>query len=153
MKIKLSYIFFVGIITITACTNPPSNNEEKRELTSSEERAELYQEVIAVHDEVMPRIEEIVTYQGKIRVELDSLIEFDSTSIRVKELNELNDKLASADKAMMEWMRSFHKSTNEEGLSDSDAIELLHGEMQKIKNVKRQMEEGIEKAQRFYSEK
>ncbi len=60
---------------------------------------ELQTKVFELHDELMPKTEELVSLQGK----LDSL----STSKDSAHVNKIKKALAKSDQAMMDWMHQF----------------------------------------------
>lgn len=61
-------------------------------------------QVLAVHDEIMPRMGEVVILADKA----DSLAHMDSVTYKP-----IADALHKADKDMMHWMRSYHLPTDE----------------------------------------
>lgn len=133
MKIKYISVTVVMFLLMSC----GGNHDNKREIVSIEEqRNELFQEVIKVHDEVMPKMEDIIGLQDKIRVLMDSLLEVDSTSSELSNLEELNAKLNEADKSMMEWMREFDVEMNSDEVNQNEAIEYFTNEMNKIEEVK-----------------
>lgn len=64
----------------------------------------IEKQVLAVHDEVMPRMGEVVALADKA----DSLVRVDSLTYKP-----IADALHKADRDMMHWMRSYHLPTDE----------------------------------------
>lgn len=80
-----------------------------------DENQQLKDEVIAIHDEVMPYMGELKTLRKKINAKAEGLVEEDSigNSEKVLELKILAKDLDNAFEGMFVWMRQF-KNTYEE---------------------------------------
>ena len=85
----LNKLFIFGLIL---CLVSCSQAEEKLS-------EELQEKVLGLHDELMPKTEEIVSLQAQ----LDSL----STGKDSVHINKLKRALAKSDQAMMDWMHQF----------------------------------------------
>lgn len=112
----------------------------------------LAKEVIAVHDEVMPKMGELT----KLRRELKDSVNHwtaDSTvnhSVQIQKATDLIADLDAADKGMMDWM---HEYNGGQGIYDHEEImKYLNEEMVKITAVKEQMNGAIE-ASKIYLKK
>lgn len=140
------------VVTMASCGRGENGDATNVTITKEEQRNELYQQVIVIHDEVMPKMEDIINLQDKIRIQLDSLIEIDSTSERIIILQEMNLKLESADKSMMNWMREFDVDMNSDEVNQDEAIEYLENEMRRIEEVKEVVNTSIEEVQRSIRE-
>ena len=90
MKLFL-YIGLASGLFVAACGQSSSVSEVQVQ--------NLEKEVMAVHDEVMPRMTEVVLLAEKA----DSLVQTDSLTYKP-----VADALHKADKDMMHWMRSYH---------------------------------------------
>ena len=105
----------------------------------------LKDEVMAIHDEVMPRMQDIMNLKKQARQQIDSLSSDTlSQDARIEELEQLIQELEEADEAMMGWMRAYKR--NFEG-SDEEYMEYLMGEKQKIQQVRDEMMEAINEAE------
>ncbi|MDH5366622.1 MAG: hypothetical protein OEW67_06515 [Cyclobacteriaceae bacterium] len=143
-------IFAILWIALFSCNGKKTAQENDKIITSVEEQRDiLYQEVIAVHDEVMPKMQEIVALQEKLRVQIDSLNEVDSTSEITSSLNEVNLMLKNADDAMMNWMREFKPEMNAKEVENEEALTYLRNEMDRIIEVQKVVNESIENAHTF----
>ncbi len=69
------------------------------------ESEDLYIQVMAVHDEVMPKMDDIMKEKSRIQ----DLINESSDSARVQALEAVIVRLNDADESMMQWMRSFDR--------------------------------------------
>jgi len=132
MKKYLFAIIVAGII-------PSSCKEEKRADTSQMKK------VMAIHDEVMPKMSTIGSLVGKL-----SELENDSTAMG-KEYEEARIELQDAHKSMMDWMKGFgDRFDSDEILNGKELTEQkqkwLNEEELKVIALKTQINESIEKA-------
>ena len=111
-----------------------------RENHSNPEVQALYDEVMFVHDEVMPEMSTIHRLKKQIR----KLPEQDSLCY------DLIKQLDEADEAMMSWMAQF--KTDKEA-SDQEKINYLKEEKNKITEVSRLMKTSISDATSFLENK
>ncbi len=116
--------------------------------TSCNEKKESTQmkEVMAIHDEVMPKMGQL----GKLVGELKGM-ENDSTEIG-KQYKEARIALQDANKAMMDWMQNFgDRFTPDEIMKGAELSEQkaqwLDEEEEKVKSLKVQINSSIENAQ------
>lgn len=91
----------------------------------------LKDEVIAIHDEVMPHMGELKTLRKKINQKAEDLHEKDSiaNSEKVKELTILAKELDDAFEGMFVWMRQFKNSYEE---MDEEEIKIYLQEQNKL---------------------
>ncbi len=113
-------------------------------------------EVFAVHDEVMPKIGEIM----KLRKELNQLISTEdslaATSASATVLSDekktqaalLSRQLGEADSLMMAWMNGYNADTLKK-LESADALRYLEQEKGKVNNVKEKISSSIANARQF----
>lgn len=104
--------------------------------------AKLEADVMAVHDEVMPKMEQIMNLQAdlKKRTETDSITRATADSLG-RALNE-------ADKAMSDWMAEY-KTDAVKTLPPAEARTYLEGEKRKIEAVKEKTNRSIDAAKAF----
>ncbi len=143
-------ILLLALPTIWIACNAASEN--KSETTAQEEVSDLkkleeksWQEVMDIHDEVMPRMGEINRLKRNISKQLKSAEESLQTETAAK-MKEAVDKLEEADKMMMDWMSSFSNGyTNVQKEGDHKKImEYLEMEKGNITEVKNAMLGSIE---------
>lgn len=108
-----------------------------------QEEDTLRNEVFAIHDEVMPKMSEIVQLKG-------GLIEMPTDSTNEAEVKAAHSHLEKAEDAMMQWMNNF---TAPEKLRDTKSHEeimaYLQNEKVAIIKVKDDMNSSIEAAKRI----
>jgi len=112
----------------------------------AEKESKQMKEVMAVHDEVMPKMGQL----GKLVGELKAM-ENDSTDIG-KQYKEARIDLQEANEAMMSWMQGFgDRFTPDEILNGKELPEQkqkwLDEEEEKVKAMREQINSSIEKAQ------
>ncbi len=124
----MKYLTLLFIALVVACS-PSKENELKT----------LKDEVMAIHDEVMPKIGDL----RKVRMELeslsDSLMATDST--RAMELSSLAADISDASEGMMVWMRNYEPEF--EG-TEEEIKAYLEGQKVSIQKVKEDMLESME---------
>lgn len=118
--------------------------------SDKKEQQALFEEVMLVHDEVMPKM-------GNLRAlstELSSLAELfeqdtllDDRTQKVKEMRELAENLMDANEGMMEWMRQFEQV--EEGTPHGEVIKYLNEQREEIQKVRDDMINSEEQAEKY----
>ncbi|EOZ93251.1 hypothetical protein A33Q_3841 [Indibacter alkaliphilus LW1] len=103
---------------------------EKKENTE-----ELRDEVIAIHDEVMPLMGEIKSLRKDILKVSEGLYQEDSVdnAEKIKSLQALANKLDEAFDGMFVWMRQYQSSP--EALSEQEYREYLLDQKEKVEKV------------------
>jgi hypothetical protein len=107
---------------------------------------------MTIHDEVMPRMQDIMKLKSEVKYIMDSLLVVgqDELESKIIELKALHNQLEEADQRMMNWMHEFHP------VADSISIEAaeiyLKKEKAKIAEVKTIMLKAIEDASRVVTE-
>lgn len=102
-------------------------------------------EVIEVHDQVMTQMGTLTKLIGELNGKVDS------TAVGMKYDTAKKD-LQNAHKAMMDWMKDFGNNFDSDEILNGKALstdkqKLLDEEMDKIQEVKRQINSGIENAE------
>lgn len=119
---------------------------------------ELDKEVLAIHDEVMPRMDNIMSLQRKLTgkvSQLDSLQQEGVSSTTLAEqrqkAHDLHRQLSQADSMMMEWMYSYRRDSAL-ALSTQEAVGYFEKEMERIRLVKEITNKSISEAEDFLKE-
>ncbi|WP_461533901.1 hypothetical protein [Sinomicrobium sp.] len=143
-----SYTLF-SLLSVIAFTATISCSDKASEEVNKYK--ELYQEIIAVHDEVMPKMGELNKLSKTLKEETDS-VSSSHTGIL--------DSLKLSHTTMMDWMKDFSEKfpygtdplqkTTEELQRD---IELLKTEREEVNKMRDLIEESMAKAQKAISEK
>jgi len=114
------------IALLSGCANP-----------KKEEIARLGEEVLYLHDEAMPLMDNLYS----TRVALQKLANTDSTQSGQDSVAELIQELKLAEDAMMNWMRNF--DPNFEGKTDDETIAYLNEKKESISQVAEQMNQAL----------
>ncbi len=123
MKTILSLSLIVAILLVSSC------GEKKKEA-----KDELLDKVMAVHDEIMPKMGDIMKFKKQLQEKLDELsseAEIDST--KIDELEQAIADLENSHEEMMGWMRQFNNDF--EGMVNEEIMKYLDGQMKKIEKV------------------
>lgn len=142
IKTVLGLLFMA--VMITAC-GPGKAEQQKKQ------QEDLAKEVIAVHDEVMPQMGELVKLRKQLKEKLNVWNEPATVdSARAQKATLLVADLDAADKGMMDWMHTYNGG---EGLYDHDAVmAYLTDEKTKITTVKENMNKSMDAAKQFLEE-
>lgn len=106
---------------------------------NNKEQDQLFKEVMAIHDEVMPKMGTLRKLSKQIELQLDSL-EVGNTQIDNKMKRKMESavkKLDDANESMMEWMRQFEQL--EEGTPHEEALKYLKDQKQLMEKVRDNM--------------
>ncbi|MEM6644052.1 MAG: hypothetical protein AAF616_13810 [Bacteroidota bacterium] len=101
---------------------------------------ELKEEVLAIHDEVMPKIGELRRVRKDLMKRADSVSASDSTIS--KSLIETANELGEASESMMQWMREYEPDFQG---TDEEVAAYLELQKEAIIEVKYQMEGALTK--------
>lgn len=115
----------------------------------------LETEVLTIHDEVMPKMDQIMTLKSQLSKKIqhmDSLQNEGISSItfaeeRIKAVD-LNQKLNESDKLMMKWMHEY-RGDSAKKLKSDQALTYFEKEKEKILNVKQTTLKSIQEAETF----
>lgn len=129
----------LGTLLFSSCES--ENKEEKAKA--------LEREVMAIHDEVMPWMGTISDQSDSLKAHYNHLKmhEAETDSLLLEQILETLEQLKTADEAMMAWMRQYERPA--EDMKHEDKMTYLEGEKEKMTEVKRIMEEAIDRADRF----
>jgi len=138
---KLNFLSLLAIILwVAACG--PAQKEDGEETVDPET---LKDEVMAVHDEVMPKMQDIMRLKKQARSKVDSLAtDSISNASQIESMETLISTLEEADETMMNWMRNYRRDF--EG-TDEEYVAYLQKEKEAIEAVKEDMFAAIEEAE------
>ena len=130
MKTILPVLSFVVLSLVLSCGEKKQDNQA------------LYDEVMKVHDEVMPKMDDIYKLKQELKKQISDTPNLVDEKRRTIEATIL--KLDSASEAMMVWMRNFNPLPD--SLGEEKAREYLEDQQEKIEKVKDEMLDAINKA-------
>lgn len=116
---------------------------------------ELEGEVMTIHDEVMPQMDDIMTLKSKLSkkiIHMDSLQNEGIAGNNIAEqrikATEVNQKLNESDKLMMDWMHEY-RGDSAKKLKSEEAILYFEAQKKKIIDVKEITSKNIQEAKSF----
>jgi hypothetical protein len=107
------------------------HNPEAADAVDISENQVLYNEVMKIHDEVMPKMEDMHKRKEALK---KKLAESNLSAEQKKQIQSKINQLDSAGESMMVWMREFNPIPDSAG--EEKAREYLEGEMEKVKEVR-----------------
>jgi hypothetical protein len=110
---------------------------------------DLQATVIEVHDEVMPKMDDLMKLKSKLNVIKVDSINLLTTESRVT-ANNLISSLNTADEGMMNWMRNYDSMM--QGMSEEEKLAYLIKQEVSIKKVKQDMLSAIAGASEFIAD-
>ena len=144
MKIRLLLIGMIISVLFYSCKEEKKADEPDSSTTKMEE-------VMAIHDQVMPKMSTI----GKLVGELKPMVDSTETGLEYgKAMNDLQD----AHKAMMDWMQGFGSRFDSDEILNGKELtdqkkEWLLEEEEKVKALRDQINSSIENAERILGER
>lgn len=134
-------LFFLIISLAVSCNS--SKNEQQF----------LFDEVMEIHDKVMPEMGHLKSLAGTLSQKADSLA-LDSLgdySQQINEMRTLSKKLKDANERMMQWMRQFEQT--EEGTPHEEVMKYLKQQREHIQKVSDSMLKSKEEAEKYLEDK
>jgi len=136
-------LFILSTVVLSACTSSGKHEGHSADSGNADNPNQvLYDQVMDIHDEIMPRVEDIY-HLKKVLLEKVASTK-DLTADKKQELESILIQLDSADHLMMDWMHTFNPLPD--SADQEKARAYLESEMEKIKKVRELMNESIEKA-------
>lgn len=136
------------IVTLASCGQKQQehhhDHDHAQDALFGAENQALYDEVMKVHDEVMPKMNDLYKMKQDLQKKLDETK--DLSEEKKKELEQTIARLDSASDGMMVWMRQFNPVPD--SLGEEKAREYLEDEMERVKKVKEDILETLEDAEK-----
>ena len=134
MKLFSSFLILLFSMLVHACANPLIE-------TNKAMRAQI----IGVHDEVMPKIGQLMSMEKKALAQADSLFAQDSTATYdIDAMRSLAGQLNQAHEGMFVWMRQY--SLDEEGKTPEELKTYLDEQLVKVNQVNADIKAALEQA-------
>jgi len=135
MKLVASALTLLVSFLILSCANP-----------LIEENKKLREQIIGVHDEVMPKMGELKALEKKASEQADSLYAQDSTATaEIESLRSLASQLNQAHEDMFVWMRQY--SLEEEGKTPEEIKIYLDEQWVKVNQVNKSIQSALQQAE------
>ena len=99
-------LFFLILLALMAC----QSNEAGSSQNVPKDLRSLHQEVLDIHDEVMPKMSQLTGLQAQLGDKLKELRAMQPTDMeKLKEANQVLGQLNRSESAMWDWMDGFSK--------------------------------------------
>ena len=140
MKLKTATVFFSICLVLVSCKNETKKNEVPSQM----------EEVMAIHDEVMPKMGTISHLIADLKPKVDS------TEVGKENLKAIRD-LQGAHKSMMDWMKDFGERFNYEEIMNGMELTTkkqgwLKEEEVKVNELREKINTSIANAERVLAE-
>lgn len=134
MKLFSASLILLLSFLVLACANP-----------LIEANKEMRAQIIGVHDEVMPKIGQLMSLEKEALAQADSLLAQDSTAIaEIEGMQSLAGQLNQAHEGMFVWMRQY--SLEEEGKTPEEIKTYLDEQLVKVNQVNGNIKAAMEQA-------
>jgi predicted component of type VI protein secretion system len=117
-------------------------HHDEDESESNNPNQALYDQVMDIHNEVMPKSDEIYQLKKEVKDKIASTTNLEPD--KKKQLEQIIAELDSADHSMMDWMHKFKPLPD--SVNQELAREYLENEMERIKNVRELINGSLQKA-------
>lgn len=137
---KMFFFLLLSVFAFSACQTGEKQPSEEELLA---EQDQLWDEVMAAHDEVMPKMSEI----KRLERELGAMIgeESELGAEAQEKVGQVVQQLAAAGEGMMSWMSQIRQlEPLREEMEHDQIVEYLKGEKEKITKVQADMLQSIE---------
>lgn len=137
---KIFFFLLISVFTFSACQSGEQKPSEEDQIAEQEK---LWDEVMAGHDEVMPKMSEIKRLERELSAMIGEESALDSEA--QEKVGQVVQQLAAAGESMMEWMSNIRQLESLRTEMDHAAIvAYLNGEKEKITKVQQDMLQSIE---------
>lgn len=124
-------------------TDKEEHGHEHHGETEESDNQALYDEVMKVHDEVMPKMNDIYKLKEELKTEIANAPAM--VEEKRKDIEAMITQLDSASERMMVWMRNFNPIPD--SLGEEKARKYLEEQKIKVEKVKEDMLKAIEEAE------
>ena len=151
---KKYLLIALTVCSLYACTKNTENTESHDHHTTGNGLNDKTQEVLAIHDSIMPNMDKLMELKKQLKTEVkitDSLLALKPVNTFKTYKNEalkITAELDSADHAMMGWMHGF-KMDSLKKLDKSQAEAYVADQKKKIEEVRDLMNKSIMDASEF----
>ena len=139
MKTSITKLFFCIFLITIGCTQTSKENQETEE---EDPNKKLYEQVMDIHDEVMPSMDELYSLKRQLNDKIANSP--DLVEEKRKDIDNTIHLIDSASRGMMTWMNEFKPEEH----NDEDLRVYLESEMKRVQKVKDTMLDAIEKGKK-----
>lgn len=142
MKRIFLHLLFCVLVCLSACKDKSHESDHDHDRAEAGGNQALYDEVMNIHDEVMPKMNDIHRKKTELKEKLAN-----NPGVSAEEKDKANAmiaKLDSAGESMMAWMREFRPLPD--SLGEDKAREYLEKELERVKRVRENILEALDEA-------
>ncbi len=134
-------LFLIVMLLIASC------GEQKKSAKDA-----LYEKVMEVHDEIMPKMGDIMKYKKQLKEKIGMLTteSTEENADKIAELNKAINDLENSHEEMMNWMHGFE--SNFEGKVEEEVIKYLNTQKEKIETVGEMTNNALKNAEEMLKE-
>lgn len=136
---KYLSLLIIAVLILFSCSNTNSKEATQESVVEEISVDSLRSQVLAIHDEVMPKMGELRKTRMALEALADSIVVSDSA--RAETLNSLASDIAAANEGMMQWMRAYEPEF--EG-TDEEIETYLNEQKIAVAKVRDDMNESLE---------
>lgn len=128
MKRTILFLTFAAFVFLSSCGSGGKSEEET-----------LREQVIAIHDEVMPKMGQLKSFEKEALQKAENMESSENgNEAKIEELKALAYDLDQAYDQMFVWMRSYAEGTDKE-MSEEELRDFLDEQMISVKEVRDQI--------------
>lgn len=142
MKRIFLHLLFCVLVCLSACKDKSHEGGHDHNHAEAGGNQALYDEVMNIHDEVMPKMDDIHRKKTELKEKLAN-----NPGLPQEEKDKANAmiaKLDSAGESMMVWMREFRPLPD--SIGEDKAREYLEKELKRVKQVRKNMLKALDEA-------
>lgn len=136
MKKTFALLLITGFTILCGCT------QKAKEKEADDADKSLYDQVMAIHDEVMPGMDELYTLKRRLSKKIENSP--DLVEEKRKQIESTVLLIDSASRGMMRWMNEF----SPEDYSGDDLQKYLENELERVTVVKETMLEALKQGRK-----
>ncbi|WP_276373054.1 hypothetical protein [Chryseolinea sp. H1M3-3] len=143
MKISFQPILLCALVLAWGCGQKQQDHEAHSHSDEKGANQQLYDEVMSVHDEVMPKMDDLYKLKEHLKKQVADSPQM--TEEKKKKIESAILQLDSASEGMMVWMRNFNPLPD--SLGEEKARTYLEEQKVKVSKVKEDMLKAIEEGE------
>lgn len=135
---SVQYLFILSLLVLGVGCGSKAEHDHAEENAGTESTNDaLYDEVMRIHDEVMPKMNDLYKIKEDLKKQLSETA--DLTEEKRQELEAQIAKVEEASKSMMVWMREFNPPAD--SLGEEVVKQYLQEQLEAVKKVKENIEQ------------
>ena len=144
MKTPSALLFFAFLVLLSCGKTGENTAQDYEDQEGEDPNRALYDRVMDLHDEVMPKMEDIYRIKAQLREKIANSPNM--VQERKQKIESLILQLDASSKSMMDWMHDFEPLPDT--ADQEEAREYLEDQMEKIKQVKEGISVALEEAKK-----